>query len=49
MFKTTGTDIDVIMLAVSCFGGGNRSKKKKKVIDMLMAYYEKYVELVGIK
>lgn len=48
VLKTTGTDIDVIMLAVSRFGGGNRAEKKKRVIDRLMAYYEKYVELVSI-
>lgn len=47
VLKTTGTDIDVIMPAVSCFGGGNRTEKKKRVIDRLMAYYEKYVELVN--
>ena len=46
VLKTTGTDIDVIMPAVSRFGGGNRAEKKKRVIDRLMAYYEKYVELV---
>ncbi|MBD5536252.1 MAG: type I restriction endonuclease subunit R [Lachnospiraceae bacterium] len=46
MLKTTGTDIDAIMPAVSRFGGGNRAEKKKRVIDRLMAYYEKYVELV---
>lgn len=49
VLKTTGTDIDVIMPAVSRFGGGNRAEKKKRVIDRLMAYYEKYVELVSIK
>ncbi|MCX4298348.1 MAG: type I restriction endonuclease subunit R [Lachnospiraceae bacterium] len=49
VLKTTGTDIDVIMPAVSRFGGGNRAERKKRVIDRLMAYYEKYVELVGIK
>lgn len=47
VLKTTGTDIDVIMPAVSRFGGGNRTEKKKRVIDRLMAYYEKYVELVN--
>ena len=47
--KTTGTDIDVIMPAVSRFGGGNRAEKKKRIIDRLMAYYEKYVELVNVK
>lgn len=49
VLKTTGTDIDVIMPAVSRFGGGNRAEKKKRVIDRLMAYYEKYVELVGMR
>ena len=48
VLKTTGTDIDVIMPAVSRFGGGNRAEKKKRVIDRLMAYYEKYVEIVSI-
>ena len=49
VLKTTGTDIDVIIPAVSRFGGGNRVEKKKRVIDRLAAYYEKYVELVSIK
>ena len=49
VLKTTGTDIDVIMPAVSRFGGGNRAEKKKRVIDRLMAYYEKYVEFVGMR
>ncbi len=48
VLKTAGTDIDVIMPAVSRFGGGNRAEKKKRVIDRLMAYYEKYVEIVSI-
>ncbi len=47
VLKITGTDIDVIMPAVSRFGGGNRIEKKKRVIDRLMAYYEKYLELVS--
>ena len=49
VLKTTGTDIDVIMPAVSRFGGGNRAEKKKRVIERLMAYYEKYVEIVSIR
>lgn len=49
VLKTTGTDIDVIMPAVSRFGGGNRAEKKKRVIERLMVYYEKYVELVGVR
>ena len=49
--KTTGTDVDAIMPAVSRFGGsaGNRSKTKKRVIDRLLAYFEKYLDLVGVK
>ena len=47
VLKTTGTDIDDILPAVSRFGGGNRVEKKKRVIDRLMAYFEKYLELVG--
>lgn len=48
VLKTTGTDIDVILPAVSRFGSGgiNRAEKKKNVIDRLMAYFEKYMELV---
>lgn len=49
VLKTTGMDIDVIMPAVSRFGGGNRAERKKRVIDKLMAYYEKYGELVCIR
>lgn len=48
VLRTTGTDIDAIMPAVSRFGGGNRAEKKKQVIDRLMAYYEKYLELVTL-
>ena len=47
VLKTTGTDIDAIMPAVSRFGGGNRVEKKKRVIDRLMAYFEKYLDLVN--
>ena len=46
VLKTTGTDIDAIMPAVSRFGGGNRAEKKKRVIDRLMVYFEKYLDLV---
>lgn len=52
VLKTTGTDVDAIMPAVSRFGGGsagNRSKTKKRVIDRLRAYFEKYLDLVGVK
>ena len=48
ILKTTGTDIDLILPAVSRFGGSgvNRVEKKKTVIDRLMTYFEKYRELV---
>lgn len=47
VLKTTGTDIDIILPAVSRFGSGvNRAEKKKTVIDRLLAYFEKYKELV---
>lgn len=52
VLKTTGTDVDAIMPAVSRFGGGsagNRSETKKRVIDRLLAYFEKYLDLVGMK
>ena len=52
VLKTTGTDVDAIMPAVSRFGGGsagNRSETKKRVIDRLLAYFEKYLDLVGAK
>ena len=52
VLKTTGTDVDAIMPAVSRFGSGsagNRSEMKKRVIDRLLAYFEKYLALVGMK
>ena len=52
VLKTTGTDVDAIMPAVSRFGSGsagNRSEMKKRVIDRLLAYFEKYLDLVGMK
>lgn len=49
ILKTTGTDIDIIMPAVSRFGssGANRAEKKRIVIDRLEAYFDKYMELVA--
>ena len=42
--KTTGTDFDRIMPAVSRFGGGsNRTKKKQGVIERLSSFFEKYL------
>ncbi|MBO6304991.1 MAG: type I restriction endonuclease subunit R [Selenomonadaceae bacterium] len=40
--KTTGTDIDKILPAMSRFGGGNRDQKKMGVIEKLKAFFEKY-------
>ena len=40
--KTTGTDIDKILPAVSRFGGGNRKEKKEIVIEKLKAFFERF-------
>ncbi|MCM1227399.1 MAG: type I restriction endonuclease subunit R [Clostridium sp.] len=40
--KTTGTDIDKILPAVSRFGGGNRKVKKETVIEKLKAFFERF-------
>ena len=40
--RTTGTDIDKILPAMSRFGGGNRQEKKKNVIEKLKVFFEKY-------
>ena len=40
--RTTGTDIDKILPAMSRFGGGNRQDKKKTVIEKLKVFFEKY-------
>lgn len=42
VFKTTGTDVDRIMPAMSRFGDSNRSDKKKGVIKRLVSFFEKY-------
>ena len=46
--KTTGTDIDKILPAVSIFGfgGGNRKEIKEKVITRLQKFFEKYFGLL---
>lgn len=44
--RTTGTDIDKILPAISRFGGGgNRSYKKTSVIRRLKEFFEKYLGL----
>lgn len=40
--KTTGTDIDKILPAVSRFGGGNRKEKKETVIEKLKSFFERF-------
>ena len=40
--KTTGTDFDKIMPAISRFGGGNRAQKKQNVVERLSKFFEKY-------
>ena len=44
--RTTGTDIDKILPAMSRFGGGNRKEKKKTVIEKLKAFFEKYFGVI---
>ena len=44
--KTTGTDIDKLMPAVSRFGGGNRAAKKQTIISKLKAFFEKYFGII---
>lgn len=43
--KTTGTDIDKLMLPLSRFGGGNRVEKKQGVIAKLLAFFERFFEI----
>lgn len=40
--KTTGTDIDKILPAVSRFGGGDRKAKKETVIEKLKMFFERF-------
>ena len=44
--KTTGTDVDKIMPAMSRFGGGDREIKKKNIIEKLVAFFEKFFGIV---
>ena len=44
--RTTGTDIDKILPAMSRFGGGNRQEKKKMVIEKLKVFFEKYFGVI---
>ena len=40
--KTTGTDVDKIMPAMSRFGGDNREVKKKTILEKLLAFFDKF-------
>ena len=40
--KTTGTDVDQIMPAMSMFGGNNREEKKKSIIKKLQSFFERF-------
>ena len=44
--RTTGTDIDKILPAMSRFRGGNRQEKKKTVIEKLKGLFEKYFGVI---
>ena len=44
--RTTGTDIDKILPAMSRFGGGNRQEKKNTVIEKLKVFFEKYFGVI---
>ena len=43
VLKTTGTDIDKILPAVSRFGSSNRTRKKEGIIEKLKRFFEKYL------
>ena len=47
VLKTTGTDIDKLLPAVSRFCGGNRVEKKTVVIEKLKGFFDKYLGLYG--
>ena len=47
VIRTTGTDIDKILPAMSRFSGdGNRQEKKKNVIEKLKVFFEKYFGVI---
>lgn len=45
--KTSGTDLDAILPAMSRFGGGNRSEKKQSVIEKMKLFFERYFGIGG--
>lgn len=42
VMKTTGTDVDRLMPAMSRFDGGNREAKKKTILERLLAFFERF-------
>lgn len=40
--KTTGTDVDKLMPAMSMFGNNNREIKKQSILERLLAFFEKF-------
>lgn len=42
VMKTTGTDVDRLMPAMSRFGGGDREAKKKTILERLLAFFERF-------
>ncbi len=46
--KTTGTGIDELMPPMSRFGSGDRAEKKQRIIDKLLAYFEKYYGVCAV-
>lgn len=42
VLKTTGTDMDRIMPAMSRFGNSGRASKKKGIIERLALFFDKY-------
>ena len=45
VLKTTGTEFDRILPAISRFSGGDRAKKRQSVITRLVKFFEKYLGL----
>jgi len=44
--KTTGKAINDLLPPTSRFGGGNHTAKKQKVVDKIMAFFEKYFGII---
>ncbi len=42
VLKTTGTDVDKLLPAVSMFGGSNRTDKKQNVVNKLLNFFDRF-------